>query len=50
MNSSYLSTISVAHANMDRTLPAFDFSRVQAGEIDKITQATNPKKTQGYDP
>ena len=34
---------------MDRTLPGFDFSHVQAGEIEKIIQAINPQKAQGYD-
>ena len=34
---------------MDRTLPGFDFSHVQAGEIEEIIQAINPKKAQGYD-
>ena len=34
---------------MDRALPGFDFSHVQSGEIEKIIQAINPKKAQGYD-
>ena len=34
---------------MHRTLPGFDFNHVQAGEIEKIIQAINPKKAQGYD-